>query len=178
MSWERTSTMPSGDEHGAPRVVFPSLVVVHAPAGMLASPFALSDGAWAIGRMPGERTIALRDPRVSRTHARLHVSQHGKEVVLEDASANGTFVDGQRSESTPLADGRVIRVGDTLLLLRYPLPEPRNASIEGLAGAAPTMCALRHDITRVAPDDATVLVHGESGTGKELVAQSIHRLSG
>lgn len=29
-------------------------------------------------------------------------------------------------------------------------------------------------IRRVAPSDATVLIHGESGTGKELVAQAIH----
>ena len=178
MTWERTITMPTDEHLDAPRVVFPSLVVIHAPPGMSCSPFMLSDGAWAIGRMPGERTVALRDPRVSRTHARLHVSQHGREVLLQDASANGTFVEGQRVEMTALRDGQVTRVGDTLLLLRYPLVEPRNASIEGLAGGAPSMCALRHDITRVAPDDATVLIHGESGTGKELVAQSIHRLSG
>lgn len=33
-------------------------------------------------------------------------------------------------------------------------------------------------IDRVAPSDATVLVHGESGTGKELVAKAIHKGSG
>ncbi len=32
-------------------------------------------------------------------------------------------------------------------------------------------------LRRVAPTDATVLVHGESGTGKELMAQTLHALS-
>jgi transcriptional regulator with PAS, ATPase and Fis domain len=30
-------------------------------------------------------------------------------------------------------------------------------------------------VARVAPTDATVLIHGESGTGKELIARAIHR---
>ena len=29
-------------------------------------------------------------------------------------------------------------------------------------------------IQKVAPTDATVLIHGESGTGKELVARAVH----
>jgi transcriptional regulator with PAS, ATPase and Fis domain len=32
-------------------------------------------------------------------------------------------------------------------------------------------------VTKVAKDDATILVRGETGTGKELVAQAIHKLS-
>jgi two-component system, NtrC family, response regulator AtoC len=32
-------------------------------------------------------------------------------------------------------------------------------------------------IERVAPTDASVLIHGESGTGKEIVAQTIHEMS-
>jgi DNA-binding NtrC family response regulator len=178
MNWERLSTIRSDQGHETARTTYPVLLVVYGPDANSLAPFALRDGVWAIGRMPGDRTVALRDPRASRTHARLHVTHGGSEVTLEDASANGTFLNGRRVDRAPLPDGSVLRIGDTLLLLRYPSPEPRNAAIEGLFGAAPSMCALRHDITRVAPDDATVLVQGESGTGKELVAQSIHRLSG
>ncbi len=43
-----------------------------------------------------------------------------------------------------------------------------------LIGASPVMNRLRHDITRIAPTEATALVRGESGVGKELVARAIH----
>ncbi|MEM7414996.1 MAG: sigma-54 dependent transcriptional regulator [Gemmatimonadota bacterium] len=33
-------------------------------------------------------------------------------------------------------------------------------------------------VAKVAPSEASVLIHGESGTGKELIAREVHRLSG
>jgi DNA-binding NtrC family response regulator len=46
-----------------------------------------------------------------------------------------------------------------------------------LIGTAPAMQKLYRQIARLAPTDATVLLHGESGTGKELVARALHKLS-
>ena len=51
----------------------------------------------------------------------------------------------------------------------------RGRSFGGLVGSSAGMRSLFSAIEKVAPTDATVLVHGESGTGKELVAEAIHR---
>ena len=47
-----------------------------------------------------------------------------------------------------------------------------------LVGDSPPMQKLYDTVRRIAPLDATVLIHGASGTGKELVAQAIHKSSG
>ncbi len=44
-------------------------------------------------------------------------------------------------------------------------------------GNSPEIKAVREQIARVAPTEATVLIVGETGTGKELVARAIHRNS-
>ncbi|HEV3235610.1 MAG TPA: sigma 54-interacting transcriptional regulator [Gemmataceae bacterium] len=51
------------------------------------------------------------------------------------------------------------------------------AADEALIGDSTAMKKVRHQIDRLAPSQATVLIVGESGVGKELVALSIHRLS-
>ncbi|MBI4517443.1 MAG: sigma-54-dependent Fis family transcriptional regulator [Deltaproteobacteria bacterium] len=43
-----------------------------------------------------------------------------------------------------------------------------------IIGKTPVMLEIYKTIGRVAPTDATVLIHGESGTGKELIAKAIH----
>jgi len=46
-----------------------------------------------------------------------------------------------------------------------------------MIGESPRMKEVYQFLSRVAPTDATVLIHGESGTGKELAARAIHRSS-
>jgi Nif-specific regulatory protein len=46
-----------------------------------------------------------------------------------------------------------------------------------MVGRSAKMKEVYQFIERVAPSDATVLIHGESGTGKELVARAIHKNS-
>jgi DNA-binding NtrC family response regulator len=46
-----------------------------------------------------------------------------------------------------------------------------------MVGTSEPLQKLFHDIDRVAPTKANVLITGESGTGKELVSRALHRLS-
>ena len=53
---------------------------------------------------------------------------------------------------------------------------PRRGA-ERLIGASAAMRRVKAAIRRLAPSNATVLIHGETGTGKELVARAIHEES-
>jgi pSer/pThr/pTyr-binding forkhead associated (FHA) protein len=69
-------------------------------------------GVYVIGREGAD--IAIQDEKVSRKHA--EIGLYGPEAyVLRDlASTNGTWVNGRRvGEKIKLADGSLIRVGDT-----------------------------------------------------------------
>ena len=96
-----------------------------------------------IGRRK-DNLVHLPDRNVSRRHARL--LQRDGSVLLEDLrSANGTLVNGIRiTETVPLADGDLVRIGDYGVALRpdgVPLetPLPRTAMPEPPA-------ALRGDV--------------------------------
>ncbi|WP_221799913.1 sigma-54-dependent transcriptional regulator [Oceanobacter mangrovi] len=53
----------------------------------------------------------------------------------------------------------------------------KAAANNGIIGSCDAMQSLFRKISKVAPTDATVLIHGESGTGKELVARALHEQS-
>jgi DNA-binding NtrC family response regulator len=140
----------------------------------------LRAGRHLIGRDPGDAGITLAsDPCASRAHAALEVSERG--VTVEDLrSRNGTFVDGARlpaGERRFLDEGVVLRVGETLLVVRFGEDE-EDADVPELIGDAPGIRRLRRQLAQVGPDRATVLLIGETGTGKEVAASALHRLSG
>src|SRR5215467_11868486 len=63
-----------------------------------------------IGRVPEKNQIVLDDSEVSRFHASIEASSSG-EFRLQDSSANGTFVNGQKIKTAVLHSGDRIRVG-------------------------------------------------------------------
>jgi pSer/pThr/pTyr-binding forkhead associated (FHA) protein len=66
-----------------------------------------------IGRV--DAGVLLDDDEVSRYHAIVRVREDGADIT-DLGSTNGTFVDGRRlSGRAALADGAVIRVGQTEL---------------------------------------------------------------
>jgi two-component system response regulator HydG len=48
---------------------------------------------------------------------------------------------------------------------------------QGMVGRSPAFLGMLHQIMRVAPSEAAVLLLGETGTGKELVAHALHEAS-
>lgn len=75
-------------------------------------------------------TIQLEDPGVSRRHAIL-VQRRGGARILDDRSANGTFVNGRRVHEAELRDGDVIVVGQTVLVyLERDEPGVETAQVE------------------------------------------------
>jgi DNA-binding NtrC family response regulator/pSer/pThr/pTyr-binding forkhead associated (FHA) protein len=89
---------------------------VTSPSG--GSRFILPEGFVRLGRS-GDCSIVVDDPRVSRSHAALHVAT---DVKLTDlGSANGTFVDEQRilpGSARQLAPGHAFFIGDSVLVVR------------------------------------------------------------
>jgi hypothetical protein len=72
----------------------------------------LADGL-VVGRAENG-ALVLRDPRVSRRHARIVAD--GASWAIEDlGSANGTWIDGTRVARARLAAGQIVTLGDTLL---------------------------------------------------------------
>jgi FHA domain len=58
----------------------------------------------------GASDIRFEDQRVSRDHA--IIARHGRRArVLDNRSANGTFVNGRRIVAMEISDGDVIRLG-------------------------------------------------------------------
>jgi pSer/pThr/pTyr-binding forkhead associated (FHA) protein len=77
---------------------------------------ALGPGTTHIGRGFGA-DLRLDDPAVSRRHAIIVCDDAGA-VVLDDRSANGTFVNGRCVARAELRDGDVIVVGRVALTYR------------------------------------------------------------
>lgn len=120
------------------------------------------------------------DRQISSRHFAL--SRPGGQLHLEDAgSRNGTFVNGTKlraGERVPLSDGAIVRVGNTLLVLRTELIGPLTPAAP--LGALVGPFGLRHVATVMSAlashPPPNVLIEGETGTGKELAAAAVHAL--
>ncbi len=169
----------SADEVVVPEFVRVVVAYASDPA-IVGLPRVLTDEALIVGRQsPG---LALNDPRISRAHAALELRDEGA-FVRDLGSRNGTYLNGERIESAPLADQDVIRVGDHLLVAQALAGDDVRRALESpdalpsLVGDGRAIRALREDVIRAARGDVPVLLLGETGTGKELIASEIHRVS-
>ncbi len=100
--------------------------------------------------------IAVRQPPAP--------SPENSEVFTQIAVLAGVALENLREVET-------LRVENTLLQERLGIPT------SGILGESPVVRKLVETISRLAPQDSTVLILGESGTGKELAARAIHNQS-
>ena len=146
-------------------------------------------GALQVERQQGETSsirISVPDGRMSSRHARLQ-RVLGAWMIEDAGSKNGTFVDGKRVTTSPLADGALVELGHSFFVFREALPRAEPALLEqralkplarGMATLSPAFALELERAATFARSQVPVLVSGQTGTGKELIASAIHQLSG
>jgi transcriptional regulator with PAS, ATPase and Fis domain len=178
----KTTAEPS-KQNKAVRVV-PSVRVLGATARTASGQQRVFEGAAVlVGRAAGEGGLQFPDDdRVSRRHAILRFDPSSRSARIEDLSSTGTFVQGRKVVNEALAEGDVVRVGDSFFLFRFEpegVPElSAEESASELIGPSLALRTLRRSLSLVGKSGATVVILGESGTGKELAARALHEKSG
>jgi DNA-binding NtrC family response regulator len=141
-------------------------------------PVWLEHGKLSLGRAP-ECEVPLTGKRVSRCHAQLWRS--GPVWLLKDLdSRNGVFVNGKRVQSTALAPGDVIRIGDFVAVF---LEAPRDSDLSFAELGPGIFGGLAHrnaaeQARRAAASNLGIVIEGATGTGKERFAEAVHVWSG
>jgi signal transduction histidine kinase len=107
----------------------PTLTVIQGPDH--GRTFDLDGATSVIGRDPACE-VALRDPGVSRHHARLEMQEDHRILLRDLGSSNGTFVNGVRVAEASIQPGDQIRVGNTLLTMGRPLADGALVEHRGL----------------------------------------------
>ncbi|HTY02792.1 MAG TPA: sigma 54-interacting transcriptional regulator [Rhodocyclaceae bacterium] len=79
-------------------------------------------------------------------------------------------------ETTPIpgGGGRPRLFVEAMRIVRQASGRP---AAQGMVGRSPAFLGMLHQIMRVAPSEAVVLLLGETGTGKELIAHALHEAS-
>jgi hypothetical protein len=82
-----------------------------------ADPIEVESEGLTVGRLIGN-DLVLNHPTISRTHAGIR-EINGDYWITNLSEANGTLLNGEQLENTPLADGDIIQIGPYLLRPQY-----------------------------------------------------------
>ncbi len=101
----------------------------------------LQPGGNRIGRQRSNNHIVLVSPQVSRFHAEIDVGEEA--ITLRDlGSANGTFVNGERTTTATLSAGDLIAFSDQFmmrLIIDLVPQEPESLTLGEISAEAPTL---------------------------------------
>ena len=183
-----TVTLPNSSRPAPLAKKRPRLYLLFTPqAGVIAArAFSLPVGDAYLGRKlsPDHDGFAWEgDSALSAEHVLAHVTDGDFQVSLRDlGSKNGSWVGRTRlhpkGDTVVLRDGQVVRLGGSLLLLRYEPAKSVDGDIKALLGGSLTARELRARLVRLAPESVPVLLQGETGSGKEVAARALHEKSG
>ena len=163
-----------GDRDGEGLAV-PGVLLLFSAGTARSRALPLDGGELLIGRAD-TASGQVQDGRVSRQHARVQFD--GRRFRVTDlGSQNGTWADGERvMPNAPREVDRVIRVGDSLLVVLRDVRPFERLGVKTIAGfvRGPASQAVLDETARAAQLGFTLHIRGESGTGKEVVARTIH----
>jgi pSer/pThr/pTyr-binding forkhead associated (FHA) protein len=135
--------------------------------------FALAAASVTLGRAT-TNPVVLRDPKVSRSHAR--IEEEGDGFAIADlGSANGTYVNGARVERTRLNPGDVIKLGDSLLRFEIapPRSEPDILQLDSVADLDATLSQATVSMTLRDTRVPRLVVHTAGKTWEVPIAQDV-----
>jgi hypothetical protein len=118
--------------------------------------FTLAEARTDLGRGT-EASVRLRDPAVSRRHARV-LHQEGTFLLEDLGSPNGVYLNGNRVEAaSALKEGDVIELGRTLLRFQAPVEEPSPSPTAPKPPAPEPLTSPETPIRRPRGDEAWLL---------------------
>ena len=133
---EELRAMASGQAPGsmpAVEVAGPHLrVIIGRTAGTVLE-FPLGPGEWSVGT-DAVRDLKLDDPGISAFHAKISHDK-GRWRVIDQMSANGTFVNDEKTTVSYLTDGDLIRFAQVECQFRLPSGKASKAAAKAAAQA-------------------------------------------
>ena len=116
------------------KVEHPAHLILRTDTGEVLKEYPLENPETSIGRAPASDILLSKDKLTSRRHATVSY-QNGNYVIVDERSANGTFVNGQQlEEMTPrtLQDGDHIGIGEHELVFQADKSASPGVDIESM----------------------------------------------
>lgn len=137
------------------------------------------DGRLSVGREADfDNRLQIFDYSASREHFRIEAVDQGL-VLVDLDSTNGTYLNGTRIRSCPVACQDIIRISDSIFVLtEEPPATDREAEQQGITVGSYGLAQAVARTRKVARDKRCVLLLGETGTGKDVLVQFLHDVSG
>jgi pSer/pThr/pTyr-binding forkhead associated (FHA) protein len=166
------------------KVEHPAHLILRNDSGDVLQEYALEKAETSIGRAPNSDILLAKDKLTSRRHATVK-HENGNYVIVDERSANGTFLNGQQlEEMTPrtLHNGDHIGIGEHELVFQAYQSESSGVDIESMptitvspSSVADITYRTREDesLTAATDDDFSTrsMNGGDSASSSDAVAE-------